>query len=88
METLATLVHWPLRYIPGVDITLETETEVGGQVIQEEIESDIQASLSALKILTNRPGWTNKLLALWKKFDDETYQQINLYVKISPCCPH
>ena len=77
METLVMLVHWPLQSVPGVDIPLEAENEVGGEEIMEKIESDRQASLSALRLFVARPGWMNKLLALWKKLDDETFQQIS-----------
>lgn len=47
------------------------------------MESDRQASLSALKVFTSRPSWMKKMLAIWKKLDEENYQQVDRCAVVS-----
>lgn len=39
-------------------------------------DADRAPLIESLKILTSRPNWSKKLLAVWKKIDDEKWQHI------------
>lgn len=71
-EVLALLFQPSLEVVLGVPVPPEAPWKAN-------IDSEWNAIVETLKILTSRPGWLKKVLAVWKKIDDEQWQNVKLY---------
>jgi hypothetical protein len=70
-EVLALLFQPSLDVVLGVPLSLELPGKA-------DMDADWIAIVETLKILTSRPGWVKKVLSVWKKIDDELWQDIKL----------
>lgn len=71
-ESLAMLFRVPPETIPGISINLEND-------FQGAIEEDKKGVTDSLKILTARPKWTEKIIAVWNKIDNEKIHELKKY---------
>ena len=69
-ECLALLFQFPLRIIPGLDVRGEGRGKA-------EREQDWKSSISALEILYARPNLLSKILTIWERFNEETYDRVS-----------
>lgn len=69
-ETLALFCEFPRKIIPGADVPVPED-------IKPELDSEYQSTMEALKILTRRPNWVQRILAVFTRLDGETYADIN-----------
>jgi hypothetical protein len=44
--------------------------------LKASVDEEWTASVETLKIITSRPGWLKKLLAVWKKIDEEDWRSV------------
>lgn len=75
-EALVNLFSFPLGRIPGVLVNMD-EGE-----IKEEDKAEVHAALDALRLLVSRPHWASKILAVWKKLDEEKWPKVKRCVSI------
>ncbi|TCD69543.1 hypothetical protein EIP91_007167 [Steccherinum ochraceum] len=68
-EILALMFQFPLRSIPGFLLPIEGATK-------KEREEEHEATISALKILISRDNWRSKLLGIWNKIQQTSYDDI------------
>lgn len=78
-EVLATIFRLPFGRIPGVPVSLDD-----GE-IKDEDDAEMNASLELLRILTSRPHWVSKVLAVWKKIEEEKWQKVKRFAVVY-CC--
>ena len=71
-ETLALLFQFPREYIAGVKTPVPKE-------IKYDLEFEYGETVEALKILTSRPLWKERILAVFKRLDDETFPDVQRY---------
>jgi len=72
-ESIAMLFRVSPHIIPGVIVKVEDS-------IQTMADSDWNALVDSLKILTSRPNWVDMPLNVWKMIDKERWQDLRLYV--------
>ena len=71
-ECLALLFQFPLHSIAGLDLPLEGDMKV-------ERDQEWNDSVAALEILYSRPNWLSKMLAIWRRFEQESYTVVERY---------
>lgn len=67
------LFLFPQDVVPGVLVPLDED-------LKADAVAERDAMIKALRILTSRPDWVTKVLAVWKKIDDEKWQDIKMCV--------
>jgi hypothetical protein len=75
-ESIAMLFRVSPHTIPGVVVKMEDN-------IQTMADSDWNALVESLKILTSRSNWVDMLLKVWKMIDNEKWQDLQRYVSIN-----
>jgi len=68
-EALVLFFRVSLDSVPGVSVSVE-------DALQEEVDAEWTALVESLKILTSRKDWVEKIIAVWKKIDDEKWQDL------------
>ncbi|EIW77050.1 hypothetical protein CONPUDRAFT_168076 [Coniophora puteana RWD-64-598 SS2] len=64
-EALALLFQWPLHIVPGVVTPMDKTFKTG----------EWKAISQALIILTSRPAWSEKLIDVWMRIQDENMEK-------------
>lgn len=68
-EAIALLFCISLEAVPGIPAHPDNDS-------QQEFKAEHDALIDSLKILTSRPNWAEKIIAVWKKIDNERWQLI------------
>jgi len=71
-EALALLFQSSLDVVLGVPVPPAAPWKAN-------VDEEWAASVETLKIITSRPGWLKKVLAVWKKIDDEDWHSVKRY---------
>ena len=69
MEILALLLQFPLTTIPHIEIPLEGR-------YKDEYQEDLNTSIEIIKTFVSRPGWSQKLIDAWTKYEEETVSSV------------
>lgn len=72
-ECLAAVFQFPVESVPGLSFPFE-----GKLAIQQ--DEAYKTSLEILKILRSRPGWRLKIMGIWSKIEQTTYDDIFRYI--------
>ena len=72
-ECLAAIFQFPTTSVAGLPFPFE------GQLASKQDEA-YETSLEILKFLKSRPGWRNKIMGIWSKIEQITYQDIFRYI--------
>lgn len=72
-ECLAAIFRFPAASVPGLSFPFE------GQLASKQDEAN-QTSLEILRILKSRPGWRLKIMGIWSKIEQTTYEDIFRYI--------
>ena len=72
-ECLTAMFQFPVTSVPGLSFPLE------GNLASQQDESH-QISLEILKILRSRPGWRLKIMGIWSKMEQTTFEDIFRYI--------
>jgi hypothetical protein len=52
--------------------------------VQTEVEDEEEAVIELLKIFVSRDDWAGKIVAMWKKVEDEQWQDVKKFVGWHP----
>lgn len=69
VETLVHLMQFPLTTIPGLIIPLD-------YIHIKQYKDNLVTSIDVLKVFVSRPGWVQKLIALWAQYEDEDLELV------------
>jgi hypothetical protein len=69
-EVLVSLFRLPSGMIPGVSLSLDEGD------IKNDDDAEMNGFIELLRLLTSRPHWVSKILAVWKKIEDEKWQKV------------
>ena len=69
LEVLCMLVQFPKSIVPGLPFPSDS-------AIDEQLAADWQAAMSSLDVLIRHPDLVSKIVSIWKKLDDETFQDV------------
>lgn len=75
-EALAMLFRIPPDRTPGISVDLEGR-------FQRDADEDQRGVIDSFKTLTGRPKWTEKIIAVWNKVDNEKAHELKKYVILS-----